>query len=259
MTTPTEHHTHIPSCYWDIEQARWSCPDSTLDVAPVRLPRRERPLVDVRDMLVVHTAMLREFRLAPDAVRRVPVGDTRQTGVVARHLHFLTDLLHHHHQGEDDLLWPVLRARTSSQTAQVIDEVESQHAALDRELATVEHLRATWADDPSARTRDELAHHVAQLHSLLRDHLELEERALLPLAAAVLTEAEWHAIGEAGVAEMRKSTLPLAFGMFAYEGDPAVLGDMLSAAPRIARVVLPVIAGRAYARRARRVHGTTHP
>jgi hypothetical protein len=29
----------------------------------------DRPLVDVRDMIVVHTAMLREFRLAAAAVR----------------------------------------------------------------------------------------------------------------------------------------------------------------------------------------------
>ena len=29
-------------------------------------------LVDTRDMVVVHTAMLREFRLAPAAVRRLP-------------------------------------------------------------------------------------------------------------------------------------------------------------------------------------------
>lgn len=116
-----------------------------------------------------------------------------------------------------------------------------------------------WAEDPSRSTRDELVHRLGHLHALLRDHLDLEERALLPLAAAVLTKAEWDEIGEAGAAEMPKRALPLAFGMFSYEGDPAVLAEMLHAAPRIAQTVLPVLATRAYARRARQVHGTARP
>ena len=258
-----ESHIHTNHCWWDVDQARWVCPapagtaHTPADRSEARLA--DRPLVDVRDMLVVHTAMLREFRLAPGSVRRVAIGDARRARVVAGHLRFLTDLLHHHHQGEDDLLWPLLRARTSPQAVAVIDEVEDQHAALDHELGTVERFRVAWASDPSPRTQDELAHHLEQLHVLLRDHLELEERALLPLAAAVLSEAEWHAVGEAGVAEMSRASLPLAFVMFAYEGDPAVLAAMLTAAPRIARVVLPAVAGRAYARRAHRVHGTARP
>ena len=219
----------------------------------------ERPLVDVRDMLVVHTAMLREFRLAPAAVLRVAPGDRVRAAVVSDHVHLLTDLLHHHHHGEDVLLWPKLRARTSPRAATVIDEVEEQHTDLDLALGTVGRLRTAWADELTLSARDALGSHLAHLHALLRDHLELEERALLPLAAAVLTKAEWDEIGQAGVAAMPKRVLPLAFGMFAYEGDPAVLAAMLHAAPRAVRLVLPALARRAYARRARRVHGTARP
>lgn len=82
---------------------------------------------------------------------------------------------------------------------------------------------------------------------------------MLPLAAGVLTEAEWNAIGEAGAAGLPKSSLPLVFGMFAYEGDPAVLRDMLKAAPAVPRVVIPRVAPRVYARRALQVHGTRRP
>lgn len=174
-------------------------------------------------------------------------------------MHLLTDLLHHHHQGEDVLLWPKLRARTSAQSATVIDEVEDQHADLDAELSTVKRLLTVWAQAPGPAARDDLVGHLGLLHTMLRDHLELEERALLPLAAAVLTKAEWDEIGESGVAAMPKSTLPLAFGIFSYEGDPAVLAAMLHAAPRVARIVLPVLARHAYARRARRVYGTARP
>jgi hypothetical protein len=42
-------------------------------------------------------------------------------------------------------------------------------------------------------------------------------------------------------------------------GDPAVLAGMLRAAPALPRLLVPLIAGRVYARRAARVHGTPRP
>lgn len=230
---------------------------STHDDDSTRDP--ERPLVDVRDMIVVHTAMLREFRLAPAAVTRTRPGDGKRATAVAGHLRFICELLHHHHQGEDDLLWPKLRDRAPSKAVEAIDEAEAQHHEIDMTLGRVEQLRATWADDPCSVNRDRLADELKRLHAVLRDHLDLEERALLPIAAMVLTDQEWHAIGEAGVAVLPKSALPLAFGMFAYEGDPAVLTDMLKTAPPVPRTLLPLVAPRIYARRARRIHGTAKP
>jgi len=96
---------------------------------------------------------------------------------------------------------------------------------------------STWragpeSQGPDTANRDTLSGELGTLHEHLTEHLDLEERAILPLAASVLTDAEWHAIGDAAVAAMPKSAPPLAFGMFAYEGDPAVLRDMLNTAPR---------------------------
>ena len=58
---------------------------------------------------------------------------------------------------------------------------------------------------------------------------------------------------------MPKPALALAFGMFTYEGDPVVLRAMLASAPLVPRTLLPLIAPRLYARRARRIHGTARP
>lgn len=218
----------------------------------------DRPLVDVRDMLVVHTAMLREFRLAPAAVRRTPT-ERKPTETVAAHLRFLCDLLHHHHQGEDELLWPKLRERTEPSALVVIEEVEAQHEEIDATLNRVEELRTAWLGDPGSRSREQLAEALEQLHAVLRDHLDLEERALLPLAASVLTAEEWHAVGEAGAASIPKPAMPLVLGMFAYEGDPAVLATMLRSAPLPVRTLVPRIAPLVYARRAKLIHGTARP
>ena len=87
----------------------------------------------------------------------------------------------------------------------------------------------------------------------------VEERRLLPFAASLLTEAEWAAIGEAAVAASPKPALPPVFGMFAYEGDPAVLREMLSSAPAVPRMLLPHIAPRIYRSRARKVYAIAAP
>jgi len=210
-------------------------------------------------MLVVHTAMLREFRLAPGAVSRVPPGARRQAAAVDRHIGFLCELLHHHHTGEDEHLWPPLRERLPAGALPLLAAAEEQHAAIEEALSRVAAARRRWAGCPDAAARDALAGALRDLHALLAEHLDAEERTLLPLAAAHLTEPEWLAIGEAAVAASPKSAMPLVIGMFAYEGDPEVLATMLHSAPVLVRLVIPRVAPRVYARRAAAVYGTPRP
>ncbi|GAB2480841.1 hemerythrin domain-containing protein [Jatrophihabitans fulvus] len=244
-------HTHTTACWWHPLEAHWVCPTPA-----TRLP--EQPLVDVRDMVVVHTALLREFRLAPAAVRRVPAGDRALAGRVVAHLRFVGDLLHHHHEGEDELLWPLLRERVPAPELALAD-AEAQHAAIDAALDEVTRRREAWAVHADAATAESLIEALDHLFALVREHLDHEEEQLLPLAAAMLSPAEWAAIGERAAAAIPKPALALAFGMFAYEGDPAVVRQMLGEAPPPVRVLLPRLAPRLYARRARRVYGTPTP
>lgn len=259
IDTLAPDHVHTDRCWWNPDEARWVCPAAGVRSDGAGTPDADRPLVDVRDMIVVHTAMLREFRLLPTAVAQTAVGDRKQAETVAGHLRFICDLLHHHHEGEDELLWPKLRDRTPPSALAVIEEAESQHAEIDLALSRVEEGRLAWVADPGPGSRDGLVAALDHLHTVLREHLDLEERALLPLAASVLTAKEWNAIGEEAVEVLPKSVLPLVFGMFAYEGDPEVLRTMLASAPAVPRTLLPLIAPRVYARRARQVYGTARP
>lgn len=243
--------------WWNPDHAKWVDTKPSEGAADADVP--ERPLVDIRDMLVVHTALLREFRLAPYAVMHTRVGDRRRAGSVSRHIQLVSDLLHHHHKGEDTLLWPHLRARTPTEQTAIFDEIDAQHTELDAALHRVHDLHSAWAEVPDDDRRSRLAIALTELHHRLGAHLDLEERTVLPLAAAYLTTTEWLAVGEAAVAEIPKTALPLVFGMFAYEVDATVLRDMLSAAPPIPRALLPVLAPRVYARRARQIHRTATP
>lgn len=255
-------HVHTSQCWWNLERARWTCGRGTPEHADPELSSPTVPaaeLVDVRDMLVVHQAMLREFRLAPAAVERVQLGASRRAAAVDRHLGFLCDLLHHHHEGEDSLLWPPLRDRLPSTAITYLDAAESQHIEIDAALHRVAAARALWRGDPDESNRTGLVTDLEHLYTILKAHLDLEERALLPLAAALLTGAEWRAIGDAAAAALPKTTLVLAFGMFAYDADPAVLKAMLASAPPLPRMLIPRIAPHVYARRAHQIHGSTRP
>ena len=67
--------------------------------------------IDTREMVVVHTAFRREIGAAPGLVRGVAAGDRARAHVVGDHVGLLLEMLHHHHVGEDDLLWPKLLER----------------------------------------------------------------------------------------------------------------------------------------------------
>ncbi len=214
-------------------------------------------MVDTRDMVVVHTALLRELRLAPALVEGVAAGDARRVAVVAEHVEFLLDLLAHHHEGEDRLLWPKLRARLPDPLIDVIALMEAQHGEIELLTAAARGAIHRWRH--SLAVEAEVAGVLRRLHAGMEEHLHVEEQEVLPLAALHLTAAEWQEIGEAGIASIAKPKLPVVFGMMMYEGDPAVLRMMLAPAPLLPRAVVPRIAPWAYARYARRVHNTPRP
>lgn len=215
-------------------------------------------MVDTRDMVVVHTALLRELRLAPGLVEQVTPGDAARIAVVRGHLDFVLDLLAHHHQGEDRLLWPKLLARVPAGLAGLVAAVQAQHTGIEDLMLTVRPALDRWTS-AAGRSGGDLAALLRRLHALVEEHLHFEELDILPLAAMHLTEAEWRQVGEAGVASIGRSKLPMVFGMLMYEGDPVVLRTMLSSAPLLPRLLVPRIAPRAYARYARRIHGGPRP
>ncbi|WP_324274323.1 hemerythrin domain-containing protein [Blastococcus brunescens] len=211
---------------------------------------------DTRDMVVVHDSIRRQFGEAPALVRGVTDGDTARAAVVADHLDLLGDLLHHHHTGEDRLLWPVLGPRVPTEVAETVQRMESQHDGIAEAQGTVTAAAAGWRLTAATEARETLAAAVEELTGRITEHLAAEEEHILPLAAAHLTPAEWQRLGEEGIGGLPRKQLPLVFGMVMYRADPVVIRGMLSHAPLGPRLLMPHLAPRVYARYARRLHGT---
>jgi len=214
---------------------------------------------DTRDMLVVHSALRREFRLVPGLVSGVAAGDRDRAETVAAHLELMSWFLHHHHETEDRILWPMLEQRVPDELAPTVALMQAQHEGIDEAVQASQRLTAQWSDTAVDSERDELARSLARLYELLVEHLDAEEQRVLPLAAGCMTPAEWGQLGRQGMAGVSKRRRPLIFGMYAYEGAPDVIAMILARAPRPLRVIMPRLGPRVFSRYARRVHGTPTP
>ena len=217
------------------------------------------PGVDTRDMLVIHDSIRRQFGQAAALVRRVAPGDTGRAAVVADHVDLLGALLHHHHTGEDRLLWPVLHPRVPADVAETVARMESQHDGITEAQATVTDSVAAWRTGAGEDEREALATALERLLGRITEHLAAEEQYILPLAAQHMSPDEWQRLGEEGISGLPKHQLPLVFGMVMYRADPEVIRGILSHAPLLPRLLMPWLAPRTYARYARRLHGTTTP
>ncbi len=215
--------------------------------------------VDTRDMLVVHDSIRRQFGQAPSLVRGVAPGDTGRAAVVADHVDLLGALLHHHHAGEDRLLWPVLQPRVPDDVDGTVGLMERQHEGIAEMQEAVTTAVAPWRRAAEEEEREALATALEDLTGRITEHLAAEEEHILPLAAAHMTPAEWHRLGEEGLGSLPRKQLPLVLGMVMYRADPEVIRELLSHAPLVPRLLMPYLAPRTYARYARRLHGTTTP
>ncbi|ROO86605.1 hemerythrin HHE cation binding domain-containing protein [Actinocorallia herbida] len=209
-------------------------------------------LIDVHDMVVVHRAFRREFRILAELLRAVPAGDLARAAVVAEHARLALAGLSLHHGSEDDLLWPLLLERAAP-SAELIGRMEAQHGEAESLITRIEPALARWEAEARPAAGEEVAVLMGELATTLLAHLDEEERSVLPLAARCLTQEEWASIGQAGVAKMTKAELPIMFGMVMEDATPEERRALLGGLPLPVRLLLRTWGARAYRRYVSRV------
>src|SRR5436190_5352433 len=144
----------------------------------VRRSRAERRPADVRFMLAMHGALRRDIGRLQSVSRSFRPGGEVPPAVLDGWDLFRRQLEVHHH-AEDDDLWPMLRAHVDDDAALVeIDAMVREHERIPPALDAVSRALGR---------RDDLAGPVDALAMLLHDHLEHEERSVLPLIERSLT------------------------------------------------------------------------
>ena len=221
--------------------------------------RAATELVDTHEMVVVHRAFRRESRLLADLVAATPTGDRRRARILAGHLRWYRAGLHSHHHGEDELIWPLLRARVDLDAGSMVARMEQQHERIAESLERVMSALPAWLANTDVAARYELARALTEHRAVLVRHLDDEETQLLPLAGRHLSQPEWDALGEHFVRTTPKSQLLIFLGAVLEDADAAERAALLGAMPLIARLVWRGVGHRLYTRRITRVRGRPVP
>ncbi len=150
------------------------------------------PRPDVTDMYAVHGVFRDSLGAAPQLVGGIAAGDSERVALIANYYENILFFLESHHDGEEQLVFPLLRARCAG-NAELIDHLEGQHKEALQLLGEAQSSLAAWpAGDAAAQQA--AADSLEALRVMLVAHLDEEEAKVLPLAAANLSMAEWGAL-----------------------------------------------------------------
>jgi hemerythrin-like domain-containing protein len=174
------------------------------------------PYADTSHMPKVHTMSRRELALLPALVRSVPATDEERAEVVADHIMLLSQVLHHHHSGENAVLWPLLLARAPREIDPVVHLAEGHHRAIDELLTRIEVLLGTWTSGAAAEDGEALARALERLAVTAYEHMGVEERLVLPVAGRHVFASEWEAMVASEAATVPPEIGPVLAGMLMY-------------------------------------------
>lgn len=212
------------------------------------------PPLNTHDMVVIHRAFRRESLLLASLIASVADGDRGRARALAAHLRWYRLGLHNHHHGEDELIWPLLRARADLQAGLVL-RMEAQHERVAESLDRVMLALPAWEASASASARGTLADSLREHRGVLLEHLDDEEAHLLPVARRYLTRLEWDALGEHFLASTPKRQLLIFLGAVLEDANASERASVLTAMPVPARLIWQTIGRVSYARHTRRVRG----
>jgi iron-sulfur cluster repair protein YtfE (RIC family) len=169
------------------------------------------PRPDTRDMFAVHGVFRDSLGAAPTLVGGIAAGDAERMALVANYYENVLSFLEAHHDGEELLVFPLLRERCDGAGA-LIDRMAEQHHEA---LALLDEARAALAAWPGgdAAAQETAQARLDQLGAHLGAHLSEEEQHVLPLAADNLSMAEWGALPEHGMANFHGDKIWLILGL----------------------------------------------
>jgi hemerythrin-like domain-containing protein len=209
------------------------------------------------ELIAVHTVMRRGADLTVAALWQLAVRGRADVMTVLSTGQWLVEFVNHHHESEDEFLWPVLRERFPDQSF-VLDSLAQQHEKLEQGLFSLGQ-RLRMLEGVGRLTDggrfDEVANSALadadQVRISLAEHLRAEEpvlRAMLPQ----LSVPEIRRIREVIVDGAPRRRPSLMVGLL-VDPEPSIGHDeMISTLPPTLRLLRPVLL-QLYHRRLRRL------
>jgi len=144
---------------------------------------------DTQAMGIVHSALRRDVVRARMLLGTPAAQEPRRRTALAEHVLWMMGFLHHHHDGEDEGLYPLV-VRCNPASAELVERMDADHATITPAMEALEQAARTHLDEP-ASPDELLAQALDDLSDVLFPHLAREELEMMPVVSASITEREW--------------------------------------------------------------------
>jgi len=211
---------------------------------------------DVRDMAIIHETFRRSYAESAELVRARPTPSAERVTFLADHIDFGLEMLHHHHESEDELLYPLLVER-APESAESTQKIDAEHEDIAVALEAARAACRVWRSAPSQESAEALASALEALNTTTQPHLDHEEQVIVPLAAKVVTAEEWEAVGAHSRAQIPPNLMPIAFGMICEPLSAQDAAYMRSHLPAPVRLLYPLLIERPWKKYARTLRDGT--
>jgi hemerythrin-like domain-containing protein len=194
----------------------------------------------------IHAAVLRDLDRVESGLRGMADGDSGRAGEICRTWDHFRKMLTHHHEGEDELIWPFLAS--VGVESDLLGAMESEHQNLALALAAggeaIDAVRRSAAASDAAHAADT----IARARGVIKDHLTHEEADVESLLRVHVESPEWKAVEK----QLRGRMGPVESGwFFAWLQDdapPEVMTFLRGAIPPPVLFLLGRVFGRGYHR-----------
>ncbi|MCX5317176.1 hemerythrin domain-containing protein [Streptomyces sp. NBC_00154] len=180
-------------------------------------------------------------RVATTLLAEAAVRPSVPLSALAQLRNFLVVNLRHHHETEDDDLWPRIVAAAPA-TAHELDALTEEHerldAALDRLAATdLGHGEGATSEGIRAALHDA----AVAVRDTVHDHLTHEEPILFPALRDHVSPAEWKDFAQRVISTTPPVAGHLMVGFLDEVGTPAEVELVLAGLPEPVRPLLPAM------------------
>jgi hemerythrin-like domain-containing protein len=183
--------------------------------------------IDVSEMFAVHDGMRKEYGSLPLLVKSIADGDRDRASIVCDHVHLLAALMQAHHEGEDELLWPLARERAPE--TESIFATGAEHVELAEHLARIAAQADAWRSDPSSVNRATLHTSLIRFERILLQHLGHEEADVLPVLRQIVTQDEFASVGRRVRESFPADQRAILLGLILQDTTPTLGAALLEA------------------------------
>ncbi|CUR61764.1 hypothetical protein NOCA150064 [metagenome] len=164
---------------------------------------------------IIHAAVRRDVARTEQALRRLGDGDAARARQVQAAWQNLVRELTHHHEAEDEILWPFLLERGVD--ADLLHEMESEHAAMKEALGSASAAIDGVVATPTTATARSAADVVARSSEVINRHLDHEERDVEAPMGDLESDPEFKALSK----KLRPASIVDAANALAWMQDGA--------------------------------------